>query len=373
MTVAALKLLAAQAGAATDAAAANQVLARAAVIAHDESLPASRELALALINVAGALVPLGAPGGVEDLFREVQRMLTDAGQTQIDDQLLLWHNLGVLYDQHAANDLRNQTLALIGKLAETYNGPLQSHGVRVLLEQGLSYRRHGQTEPMLVMLRQVHRHRISDASVPAERLSWLSAYAPILLEAGRSDEASLVLQQGVALAHELGDAGCEAMLLNTSASIASARNDNAAALAALERALQVVDGAPALADSQLAVAVLRNLVAARLTAADASRYPEALTLSERAIDMLRRLGRADSDEFAHALYHRAVLTEYLGDWTGAARGYSAAAAVSGVSAGAATDWLSLAGRAWFEAGEFDAASASYHAAVRRRVAVLPGV
>ena len=45
-----------------------------------------------------------------------------------------------------------------------------------------------------------------------------------------------------------------------------------------------------------------------------------------------------------------------------------AAAVSGVEAGAGTQWLSLAGRAWFEAGEFDAASDCYLAAVRRRVA-----
>ncbi len=367
MTLATLKLLAQQAAAATDAAAANDVLGRAAAIASDESLPASREVAMALINVAGALVPLGAPGGVEELFHAVQRMLVAAGGALVDDQLLIWHNLGVLYRQHGANDLCNQTLALVGQLAETWNGPLQPHGAGVFLEQGLTYRRNGQTEPMLTMLRQVHRQRSSDATPPAERLVWLTFYAPLLLEAQRPDEALPLLSQGAALARQLGEAQSEVHLLNTHATFALSRSDVDAALAALERALPLIDATPALAHSRMAAAVLHNLVAARLNAAEPSRYAEALAHSERVIDLLRRLGQADSGDFAQALYQHAVLIEYLGDWVGAARGYAAAAAVHGVDADAATDWLSLGGRAWFEAGEFDAASDCYLAAVRRRL------
>ena len=368
MTIADLKRLAEQASAASNADAANQVLARAAAMARDESLPASRELAIALFNVAGALVPLGAPGGVEDLFGAVQRMLIASGESRTDDHLLLWHNLGVLYDRHGATELHQQMLARVSQVAANYDGPLERCGADVFLQQGLTYRRHGQTEMMRVMLRQVHRYMMSDACAPAERLAWLSAYAPMLLEAGQTDEAAVVAAQGAELARELGDALSEASLLNSIARSATSRHNNVAALAALQRALAVMEVAPALADSQLGAAVLHNLVGAHLSAADPSRYADALALSERVIDILRGLGQADSDDFAYALYHRAVLTEYLGDWVGAARGYAAAAAVPGAAAANAAEWLSLGGRAWFEAGDFDAASDCYLAAVRRRVA-----
>ena len=80
-------------------------------------------------------------------------------------------------------------------------------------------------------------------------------------------------------------------------------------MAALQRALVVIESAPALADSQLCAAVLHNLVGAHLTAATPN--VEAQTVTER---------------------------------------------------------LSLVGQAWFEAGQFDAASDCYLAAVRRLVA-----
>lgn len=371
MSVAALKTLAERARAAADAASANEVLAEAAPIAHDESLPATRELLAALLDVASSLVPLGAPGAVEDLFLQAQRVLNACSEPGIDDQLLLWNNVGALYDRHGASELRDRTLASIGHVAEHYTGPLGPRGIGVLLEQAMTYRRHGRTEPMLVMLRQVHRHRNAPSTAADDRLSWLEIYAQLLLDAGRADEALPLLEQGIELAHGGGDAEHEARLLNITASVASSRDDSPAALAALERARRVIDGAPSLADTKLAAAVLNNLAGARVTAADASRYPEALALNERALGILRRLGQADSDDFAHALYHRAVLTEYLGDWGGAARGYAEAAAVPGADAGAATDWLSLAGRAWYEAGAFDAASDCYLAAVRRRVAAAP--
>jgi cytochrome c-type biogenesis protein CcmH/NrfG len=44
-----------------------------------------------------------------------------------------------------------------------------------------------------------------------------------------------------------------------------------------------------------------------------------------------------------------------------------AAAVPGAQPANAAEWLSLAGRAWFEAGEFDRASDCYLDAVRRRI------
>ena len=371
MTIADLKLLVEQARSAVDADAANDVLARATVIAHDESLPGSRELAMALFNVAGALVPLGAPGGVEDLFGAVQRMLIASGESRTDDHLLLWHNLGVLYDRHGATELHHQMLARVSQVAANYDGPLERRGADVFLEQGLSYRRHGQTEVMRVMLRQVHRYKTSDACAPAERLSWLVAYAELLFEAGCPDEAAPVLSQGVTLARELGDAEREAWLLNRIAASALARGDAdsvSAAVLALERARGLCESTPALADSDFGAAVLHNLVGAWIKAADEARWPQALRLIEHVIERLRQRGQVDSDDFAHALFHRAELVEYLADWPGAARGYAAAAATPNADAQTVTECLSLAGRAWFEAGEFDAASDCYFAALRRRVA-----
>ena len=371
MTIAALKLLAEQAAAAGNADAANQVLARAALMANDESLPASRDVAMALFNVAGALVPLGAPAGVEALFGAVQRRLTASGESRTDDHLLLWHKLGVLYDRHGATELREQMLALVSRVAANYDGPLERCGADVFLEQGLTYRRHGQTGVMLTMLRQVHRYKTSDACAPAERLSWLAAYAELLVEAGCADEAAPVLSHGVTLARELGDAEREASLLNRIARSALTRGDADSvlvAVAALERARTVIDSTPALADSDFGNAVRHNLVSAWIKAGDPARWPQALPLIERVIARLRQRGQVDSDDFAHALFHRAELVEYLADWPGAARGYAAAAATPNAEAQTVTECLSLAGRAWFEAGQFDAASDCYLAAVRRRVA-----
>lgn len=371
MTIEALKLLAEQAAAAGNADAANQVLARAAVMANDESLPASRDVAMALFNVAGALVPLGAPGGVEDLFGAVQRRLIASGESRTDDHLLLWHNLAALYDRHGATELREQVLARVRQVATNYDGPLERCGADVFLEQGLTYRRHGQTDVMLTMLRQVHRYKSSDACAPTERLSWLAAYAELLVEAGCADEAAPVLSHGVTLARELGDAEREASLLNRMARSALTRGDAdsvLAAVAALERARTVIDGTPALADSDFGNAVRHNLVSAWIKAGDAGRWPQALPLIERVIARLRQRGQVDSDDFAHALFHRAELIEALGDWAGAASGYAVAAATPNAEAQTVTECLSLAGRAWFEAGQFDAASGCYLAAVRRRVA-----
>ena len=371
MTIAALKLLAEQAAAAGNADAANQVLARAAALAADVSLPASRELAIALFNVAGALVPLGAPSGVEDLFSAVQRMLIASGESRTDDHLLLWHNLGVLYDRHGATELHQQMLARVSQVAANYDGPLERVGADVFLAQGLTYRRHGQTEVMRVMLRQVHRYKTSGTCAPAERLSWLAAYAEMLVEAGCPDEAAPVLSHGVTLARELGNAEHEASLLNRIARSALTRGDAESvltAVAALECARSVVDSTPALADSDFANAVRHNLVSAWIKAGDPARWPQAVPLIERVIERLRQRSQVDSDDFAHALFHRAELVEYLADWPGAARGYAAAAATLNAEAQTVTECLALAGRAWFEAGQFDAASDCYLAAVRRRVA-----
>lgn len=355
--------------AASDAAALNEVVGQARTIGNDASLPASRALGVALLDIATTLAPAGATAqveGVYDVFDAANRALRAAGDAHIDDFLVLWHNLGALYESHQAFAQRDQVLQAIVHVAQTYDGPLEKRGADVFLEQALMYRRLGRTEPMLAMWRQVHRFRTAEGQPPADRVSWLELYGELLLQAGRTDEAAAVIAQGIELAHQLGDAEREARGLNISASISHSRGDNASALAALERARRVIE-APALAETQFAAAVLHNLVAALLRLGDASRYPEALALAERTIAILQRLGLAEGDDFAFALYQRAVLVEYLGDWPGAARGYVEAAAVPGAQPANAAEWLSLAGRAWFEAGEFDRASDCYLDAVRRRI------
>ncbi|MPZ45451.1 MAG: hypothetical protein GEV05_19080 [Betaproteobacteria bacterium] len=366
--IAALKALAQQASGLTDAAGVSELLGQARTIAHDDSLPVSRGFGLALLEAATALVPRGEPHAVEDLFLQAQRVFEATGQHHVDDDLLLWHNLGALYEMHGAIEQRNQTMALIGQVATHYTGPLERRGADVLLDMAVLYHRARLVEPMLTMLRQVHRYRTSDASAPADRLSWLQIYTELLLRAERVDDALPLLADAIELAHDIGDAQCEASLLNTSARVFSARGDHASELRALERARTVIDSTPALADTQLAAAVLHNLVGRLLSARDSKRYPEAVTLSERVIDILPRLGHSDSDDFAHALYQRALLAEYGGDWAGAARGYSAAAAVPKAAALDTAEWLSLAGRAWYEVEAFDAASECYLGAIRRRIA-----
>jgi tetratricopeptide (TPR) repeat protein len=365
MQLAALTQRAREAGG--DAAVANQVLAQVQPLANDASLAPSRELAAALINAASALIPAAAPGEVEALFGQAQRVLNASSDALVDDQLMLWHNLGILYDRYSATDHRDPVLARILQAAERYDGPLQRYGADVFLEQALSYRRLGKTEPMLTLLRQVHRYRSGADQAPADKVSWLEIYASLLLDGGSIDTALPVLAQGIELAHELGQSGREVSLLLSRTRAALEHDDLAAALAALERARGLVEQ-PALVATRHAASVWLNLAVVLLRQRATGRYAEARALCERAIEALRALGLAETDDLGFALYHRAVLTEYLGDWTGAARGYLAAAKVPGVRTEDAAEWLSLAGRAWFEAGEFDAAGDCYFDAVRRRVA-----
>jgi tetratricopeptide (TPR) repeat protein len=365
--VAALKALSQTASGLTDSAQAGEVLRQAGAIAHDTALVPSRALGLAVLEAATALVSVGEPRRVEDLFLQAKRILEAASDARIDDHLLLWRNVGGFYEAHGAIAHRNQTMALIGQAAEHYTGPLERRGADVFLDMALAYRRGGQVEPMLTMLRQVHRHRSSDASAPADRLSWLQVYAQMLLEANRTEDAISVLEQGAALAHEVHEDESEASMLNTGATILASRGDQAGALGMLERARKVIDSNPRLGETQLAAAVLHNHVGRLLALRDPTRYVEAIALSERAIAILQRLGHTESDDYAYALYHRAVLAEFSGDWTGAARGYTDAAAIAQVAPLDAAEWLSLAGRAWIEVEAFDPAAECYLGAIRRRV------
>jgi tetratricopeptide (TPR) repeat protein len=349
-----------------DAAVVSEVLTQMQAIAGDESLSPGRALVEALLNAAGALVAAGPPGPVEALFMQAQRVLNASSDARIDDQLVLWHNLGALYDKHGATQLVMQTLGFVLQVAERYDGPLTATGAQVFSEHALIYQRNGRTEPMLTLMRQYHRYRTGADQSPGDRVSWLEMYASILLNAGRVDEVEPVIEQGVDLAHALGDADREASLLMSRARVAVARNDVAAAVAALDRARPVIEH-PALSQTTRAVSVWLTLASQLLNQGAKERYVEVGEMCEKAIVALRALKRDESHEFAYALYLQACVTEYLGDRASAARRFRAAAAIPGAEKSEATDWLSHAGRAWFDAGEWDAASQCYLDAVRRRV------
>jgi tetratricopeptide (TPR) repeat protein len=364
--IAQLKVLCERARTAGDEATAADVAAQVRVIACDASLAPCQALAAAVINAASALVALGPAGEVQGLFQQAQRILGASSDASVDDQLMLVHNLGALYQRHRDAQLHEQTLTFILQTAEHYDGPLQAPGADVFTEHAMMHKRQGRTDLMLLLLRQVHRYRTAADRSPADRVSWLQIYASILLDAGQIDEVLAIAAQGADLAHALGQAELEASLLMITARAEVARNDRPAAVAALDRALQVVEH-PALARTTHAVLVWLTLASQLLNAGAKVRYPEARQVCEKAIDVLRALGITGTHDFAYALYLRAVLTEHLGDWRGAARGYLAASAVQGAERDDATGWLTLAGRAWFEAGEWDAASDCYLDAVRRRV------
>jgi hypothetical protein len=349
-----------------DAATARDVLAEVQAIVGDASLAPGGALARAVINAAAALVASGPGGEVEGLFQQAQRMLAASSDASVDDQLALWHNLGALYERHGAAQLQVQTLKFVLQVAEKYDGPLQAMGANVFTQHAMMHRRQGRTDLMLLLLRQVHRYRSGADQSPADRASWLELYAPILLDAGRIDEVLPIVAEGAELARSLGLADLEASLLMSNARAEVARKDGPAAVAALDRAMQVVEQ-PVLARSKRAVSVWLTLASQLLNMEAVARYPEARQMCDKAIEALRALDLAETHDFAYAMYLRAVLAEHLGDWPGAAHGYFAASAVRGAGKEDATGWLTLAGRAWFEAGEWDAASTCYLNAVRRRV------
>lgn len=364
--IARLEVLCERARASGDEATAREVLAEVQAIVGDASLAPGGALARAVINAAAALVATGPGREVEGLFNQAQRILGASGDASIDDQLVIWHNLGALYERHGAAQLQVQTFTLVLQVAERYDGPLQAMGANVFTQHAMMHRRQGRTDLVLLLLRQVHRYRSGADQSPADRASWLELYAPILLEANRIDEVLPIVAEGAELARSLGLADLEASLLMSKSRAAVARKDDPAAVAALDRALQLVEQ-PALAQSKRAVSVWLTLASQLLNMQAQARYPEARQMCDKAIDALRALGLAETHDFAYALYLRAALAEHLGDWPGAARGYLAASAVQGAEKDDATGWLTLAGRAWFEAGEWDAASDCYLNAVRRRV------
>jgi tetratricopeptide (TPR) repeat protein len=364
--IAQLKVLCERARTAGDETSAADVAAQVRAIACDASLAPCKALAAAVINAAAALVALGPAGEVQGLFQQAQRIVSASSDASVDDQLMLWHNLGALYQRHGAGQLQVQTLELVLQTAEHYDGPLQAPGANVFAEHAMMHKRQGRTDLMLLLLRQVHRYRTGADQSPVDRVSWLQIYASILLDAGRIDEVLAIAAQGADLAHALGQAELEASLLMSTARAEVARKDEPAAVAALDRALQVVEQ-PTLARTKHAVSVWLTLASQLLNVRAEVRYPEARKMCDKAIDALRALGLTGTHDFAYALYLGAVLTEYLGDLPGAARGYLAAAAVQGAERDDATGWLSLAGRAWFEAGDWDAASDCYLNAVRRRI------
>lgn len=354
-------------GAAADAAAVDELLTAVMAIAADATLAPTRALGAGLNEAASALIGLAPPQAVEAVFGHAQRILRAAVDTLFDDWLVLWNNLAALYDRYGANEHLNRTLSELVRAAQFYDGPLRAYGANVCVHQATLLQRNGQTEAMLPLLRLAHRWFGSDEFAPEDRSTWLKTYAEMLLEAGRRDDAEPLLAQGIALAHELDQAEREAELRNLAATTAFARGDATAALALIEPARQLIDR-PALAQTSLAYAVLRNRVVCLLRLGDAERDADARRDNERAIGLVPQLGLHDSAGMAHLLHHRAVLLERAGDGRGAALAYRAAAEHPAASPAQRCNGHSLAGRAWFDAGDFDAASECYLEALRLRVA-----
>lgn len=349
-----------------DAATASEALAQAQTIAQEESLVPTRALGAALIDLASALVPWGPGPAVQALFVQAERVLKAAGDARIDDWLVLWHNLSALYAGYGIPEGSAELRDHIANVAGTWTGPLEGLGVRVLLEEAMGHRRDGHVEQMLACLRQVHRHRNADSQPAPDRASWLTTYAQFLAEAGSQSEANAVLAEAIDLAHSQGDREHEAGLLTRLAAGKLALDDVPGAATALDRA-QALVAQPPLADTPLAAAVAINQVVVVLRQPAQPRDTEALSLCARTIDLLRRLGQGDSEDCAYALYYQGQLSERLGDRVGAARHYRAAAAVAGAKPADAAEWLSLAGDALLDRGDYDAAGDCYLDAVRHRV------
>jgi tetratricopeptide (TPR) repeat protein len=362
-----LEVLARRLREAGDAATAAEVLPQAKAIAQDETLAPSRRLGAALADLAAALVGLGDLEAVRDLFKSGQRVLQSASDTRLDDLLWLWHNLGVLYERYGVTAARDELFAHIAHVAEIWTGPVHGLGAEVLVEQAAIHHRAGRVAPMKACLRQVHRVRDGADQSVTDRISWLRLYADMLSSRDCSTEAAPLLEEAIGLAHEAGATVLEVELLAIHAVGALERGDVVAALQALDRALPQLL-APALAGTRLAAAVWGNFASVVLKQGANARYAEALALCTKAIELMRRLGEGETDEYAYMLYYRGQLWERIGRRADAVPDYRAAAKVSGAARGDAAEWESLAGNVLFESGNFDAASDCYLAAVRNRIA-----
>ncbi len=351
-----------------DAATAQDVLVQVQAIAQDSTLTLSRRLGAAIENAACALMPWGPGPAIADLFNQAERVFKGAPDTFVDDWFAHWHNLSALYEGYGLPEGREAMREQIAKVAATWQGPLQELGAKVLIDEAKAHRRDGRIEPMRVCLALADRYCNGQDRSTSDRLEWLGWYATMLSGVELRAEADAVLEQGVALSRHGGQPQSEVEFLLRRVVCATEQGDLPAAISLVQVARQCV-ARPPLAGTPLAIAVAINWIGLVLRQRDEARYSEALSQCTETIDALHRQGRDDGDELAYAHYYRADLFDRLGDRPHAAKDYRAAAATPGPAATDATEWLSLAGDAFFDCGDFNSASECYLDAVRRRAAL----
>ncbi len=371
----ALRERARAAAAAADRDAAAAVLAQCGVAvppdADAAAPPQPRQCGVALLDIATTLTPIGDAEALLACYASAHRALAAAPDAEFDDFLVLWNNLAALHDQRGDSQRTNAVLNHIVQATREFQGTVGKRGADVLARLLPLFQRAELKEPLITLLDAVRRYRTSPGQADDDVASWLDIHRQLLLRVGCTAEASAVSELAADHARRSGDTRREVLLLNSRAMQALDRRDQAGAGEAFEllsQARQSVD-ASALAGTPIDAAVCHNLVTASLRLNDTAHRAQALAAAAHVLETRQRLGMTDSDEHAYALYQHALLLERDGEHAAAAPGYAAAAAIAATSASDRIEWLSLAARAWFNAGDFERASETYLRCLRGRVAM----
>jgi tetratricopeptide (TPR) repeat protein len=275
-----------------------------------------------LLDATAALVGAGdLPRAERLLLKGIQALSGNARATQAD-LIVPLNNLMAVYDQAGNTGHRDNVAAVIGGIAERVDGPLPASAVNALLQLGQIFERRENYAAALVMYRPVHDSMMARRDAAADvLLTWLLAYARVLVAGGRS-------QDGLAIGRHALDAAERAVEIDpvdrlqaftVVARTASRLDEPATAQDALERGAAVAEalqtggrwGEPKLA--AVAGVVYHNLASLYVGLGRPEHYPRAETLMRRALALVLEQGRAGSAEHAGALGQLAVITEARGD------------------------------------------------------------
>jgi tetratricopeptide (TPR) repeat protein len=289
-----------------------------------------------LLDAAAALVGAGdLPRAERLLLKGIQALSGNARATQAD-LIVPLNNLMAVYDQAGNTGHRDNVAAVIGGIAERVDGPLPASAVNALLQLGQIFERRENYVAALVMYRPVHDSMMARQDIAADvLLTWLLAYARVLVAGGRS-------QDGLAIGRHALDVAERAVEIDpvdrlqafaVVATTASRLDEAATAQDALERGAAVAEalqaggqrGEPKLA--AVAGVVYHNLASLYVGLGRPEHYPRAETLMRRALALVLEQGRAGSAEHAGALGQLAVITEARGDLDAADRLYADSIAI----------------------------------------------
>lgn len=304
-----------------DADAANALLSGLAQAAEEDYAALDLDGLKDVMQIAALLGQVGAPHLIGELFVRCLNTMQTIG-VEAGEYILPLFNLRAAYlmvgaDEEASNLL--STIVDAARNAEAVSTPT----LRALLELLPAFESSGYTEAAAALYRPVFLSLQSNPEVEwAARIEAAARFGRLLLADNNPADAVSVYQDVLSALD--GDAevtkenadGLRMSLLTLTA-LAQVKADNAdAAQQAYEAAVALAESGPA-PDSREAGILYHNLAGFWLGNSSVDRYPQAVELTERSLQISREQGDAHTADHAGGLGQMAILKAGLGNVDGA--------------------------------------------------------